>query len=132
MQNNQNPQSPKDSYKDIIIKQVKEAYDDELKTNLMKFKEANITTQAAAGQKLTLEVDVLRKALNIFGDTVYDLDLENEALKEKIKDYGDLDLEKLNQIIAYKKSNTEIEDKNKRILSRLNQTMDKSRMIQKK
>ena len=103
-----------------------------MKNNLTKFKEANITTQAAAGQKLTLEVDVLRKALNIFGDTVYDLDFENEALKEKLKDYGDLDPEKLNQIIAYKKSNTEIEDKNKRILSRLNQTMDKSRMIQKK
>lgn len=127
-----NLSKPSDSYKESIIKQVKQVYNDELKSTIIKFKEANISTQAAAGQRLSVEADVLRKALDIFGDTVYDLDLENEALKEKLKEYGELDIEKLKQLIEYKKSNTELEDKNKRILSRLSLTMDKSKMIQKK
>lgn len=123
---------PNASYKESIINHVKETYIDELKNSVVKFQAANITTQAVAGQKLSVEVDVLRKVLDIFGETVYDLDLENEALREKLNEYGVLDLEKLKQLIEHKKSNTELEDKNKRILSRLNLTIDKSKMIQKK
>lgn len=127
-----NSANASESYRDAIIKRVKETYNEEIKTSALRFKEANITTQAATGQRLNIEVEVLRKAFNLCGDTIYDLDVENDLLKEQLKEYGDLDIDKMMKLMAYKKSNIELEEKNKRILSRLSQTMDKSRMIDKK
>ena len=57
-----------------------------------------------------------RQAINIMGDTIYELDLENEALKKHIGDHNPEYL--ISEINIIKKNDTTSE-KHKRLLARL-------------
>ncbi len=53
-----------------------------IKDKLIKVKDMNTATRAEVATKLIIDSEVIRSALNIVGDAIYDLSVDNEILNE--------------------------------------------------
>ena len=55
--------------------------------DLKDFNQQSLSTQAKKGEQLTSMMPAIKKALNLLGDDIIDLSVENDALKNQIGDY---------------------------------------------
>ena len=108
-----------DVKKNIIIKS-------KINNELEKFSGLNLAEKAQLCETLVVERRVLRQAAEIMGNTIYDLDIENERLRHQI---GVVDKSKLAQFITKTKINDTPSNKNSRIKERLQQQMLKIKSV---
>ena len=55
--------------------------------DLKDFNQQSLTTQAKKGEQLTSMMPAIKKAINVLGDDIIELSVENDALKNQIGDY---------------------------------------------
>ena len=55
--------------------------------DLKDFNQQSLSTQAKKGEQLTSMMPAIKKAVNLLGDDIIDLSVENDALKNQIGDY---------------------------------------------
>ena len=60
---------------------------DETIEDLKDFNSQSLSTRSKKGEQLVSKMPAIKKAFNLLGDDIVDLSTENDALKEKIRDY---------------------------------------------
>ena len=60
---------------------------------LKEFNSQSLTTQAKKGEQLITMMPAIKKAFNLMGDDIIELDAENKSLKNKIGNYDEKWLE---------------------------------------
>ena len=70
---------------------------------LKEFNNQSLVTQAKKGEQLISMMPAIKKAFNLMGDDIIELDAENQTLKNKI---GEYDKEWLEESICCKTSQT--------------------------
>jgi hypothetical protein len=98
----------------------------EVATAIAKYKSASLATQAAAGEKMIAQVTVYDEAIQIMGDSIYDLNVENDSLRTMI---GHVDEKEVQDLCQKRKMNDSRNDKNKIILASLKKTISKNKAI---
>lgn len=96
---------------------------EEIVKALQAYKSTNLATQAEIGAKLTAQVKVYEEAVTIMGENIYDLNVENDALRNLI---GNVNEKEVQDICQQKKLNNTTDDKHKIILASLHKTMTKN------
>lgn len=99
---------------------------DEVVKALTAYKSADLSTQAKTGEKLIAQVKVYEEAVQIMGDNIYELNVENDTLRNII---GNVDEKKVAELCQQKKQNDSRVDKNKIILASLQKTMSKNKAV---
>ena len=92
--------------------------------DLKDFNQQSLSTQAKKGEQLTSMMPAIKKALNVLGDDIIELSVENDALKNQIGDYDQKWLEEskaklLKDINDEKRANL--------IMSRMKKQMNKNK-----
>jgi len=107
-----------------------------IKERLLETKEMNIATMAAQTPKLIINVECLKTAMNIAGDTIYDLTIdnnvlqeENNDLKEELGKYTKIDYEKLKNNERDRRRKLHNQEKGKIILEKLRITVNKTKQL---
>ena len=62
--------------------------------DLKEFTQQSLTTQAKKGEQLVSMMPAIKKAFNLMGDNILELSVENESLKNQIRDYDEKWLQK--------------------------------------
>ena len=116
---------------DEIIEELSsdKTFNDKLLLEFNDFNSLSITSKAAASNTIFIKAKQYEAAMKIAGETILDLDLENDELKEKLYSYGEYNKEEINKKVQFKKLNGSNEDNNKRIRKRLLRTLEKSKSI---
>ena len=57
--------------------------------DLKDFNNQSLTTQAKKGEQLVSMMPAIKKAFNLMGDDIVELNVENESLKNQIGDYDE-------------------------------------------
>ena len=57
--------------------------------DLKEFNQQSLTTQAKKGEQLVSMMPAIKEALNLLGDDIVELSVENESLKSQIGDYDE-------------------------------------------
>ena len=57
--------------------------------DLKDFNQQSLSTQAKKGEQLVSMMPAIKKALNLLGDDIVELSVENESLKNQIGDYDE-------------------------------------------
>jgi hypothetical protein len=111
-----------------IIDYVKSqpATKEEVTKALQAYKSADLATQAETGGRLIAQVKVYEEAVQIMGDNIYDLNVENDSLRNII---GNVDEKKVQELCQQKKLSDTKNDRNKIILASLQKTMLKSKAV---
>ena len=80
---------------DLAIELVKndKSVRDNTVLELKEFNNQSLTTQAKKGEQLITMMPAIKKAFNLMGDDIIELDAENQALKNKIGIYDEKWLE---------------------------------------
>ena len=98
-----------------------------------KFNKQSYTTRSELGRNALIQSSVYKEAINFMGDTYNDMDIEIEQkdnkiifLENKIGITDDKLIEEMNRLHLNKISN---EEKNDRIINRLNKTLNKHNYI---
>ena len=55
--------------------------------DLKDFNQQSLSTQAKKGEQLVSMMPAIKKAFNLLGDDIFELSVENDALKNQIGDY---------------------------------------------
>ena len=107
-----------------IIEYVKNHSDTNLKIRgeLIELKKQNVSTQAIRAEELTANLVVYSKAIEMMGDEIFDLGIENETLREKL---GDVDEKWLSETKQRNKLSYNDEAKKKFILERMKKQCSK-------
>ena len=92
--------------------------------DLKDFNQQSLSTQAKKGEQLTSMMPAIKKAINVLGDDIIEISVENDALKNQIGDYDQKWLEEskaklLKDINDEKRANI--------IMSRMKKQMDKNK-----
>jgi hypothetical protein len=103
----------------------------DVKLELEKYDSAAIVNQAAAGRTFMFQKEAYRKTILIAGDVIYEQALENDAMRDKLKEYGVYDKQEIDNMVTIKKNNTENPEKNSRILSIVREKMKRNKRINK-
>jgi predicted metalloprotease with PDZ domain len=98
----------------------------EIIENIKDFKKQSLATQAKKGEELVAMMPAVKKAFNIMADDIYELSTENEILKDKI---GDYDENWLKESKVKLMANTTEDKKNKLILERMRNQLNKANKI---
>ena len=90
--------------------------------DLKEFSSQSLTTQAKKGEQLVSMMPAIKKALNLMGDDIVELSVENESLKNQIGEYDEKWLQEskvklLKEIDDEKRANL--------IMSRMKKQMEK-------
>ena len=100
-----------------------------------KYNNQSFATRSKLGENALIQSSVYKEAINIMGDTINDMDMEIEQkdnkisfLENKIGVTDDKVIEEMKNLDLNKISNNE---KNKRIMNRLNKTLNKHNYIKK-
>ena len=90
--------------------------------DLKEFNSQSLHTQAKKGEQLVALMPAIKKAFNLLGDDIVDLNTENDALKNKIGDYDEKWLQE-----SKAKLLRDIDDKKRAdlIMSRMRKQMNK-------
>ena len=98
-----------------------------------KYNNQSYATRSKLGENALIQRSIYRKAINIMGDTINDMDIEIEQkdkkiafLENKIGVTDDKVIEEKNRLDLNKLPD---EEKNIRIMNRLNKTLDKHKYI---
>ena len=80
---------------DLAIQLVKndKSVRDNTVLELKEFNAQSLTTQAKKGEQLITMMPAIKKAFNLMGDDIIELDAENKTLKNKIGEYDEKWLE---------------------------------------
>ena len=121
------------------IVKIAKASDDtkkELTERLTAVNKLNTGEKAALTMKLMTDKVVYEEAIKIMGDAINDSEIENEALKTKNSflenELSAKDKERINEVYNGKKKELQNDDnKNSRIMNRLNKTLNKAKEITK-
>src|SRR5271156_703746 len=107
-----------------IIEYVKNNIETNLKIKeeLIELKKQNVSTQAKRAEELTANLVVYSKAIEMMGDEIFDLGIENETLREKL---GDVDEKWLTEEIQRIKISHNEGTKKKFILERMQKQYSK-------
>jgi len=98
----------------------------QIKADLIEYNKQGLVTQAKKGEELTAIVPVIKQAIQIMGDDIYELGIENEILRDKM---GNVDEKWLSQTKVNIMSKTMIPEKNNYILNRMKNQIAKSRQV---
>ena len=90
--------------------------------DLKEFNSQSLSTKAAKAEQLVSMMPAIKKAFNLLGDDIVDLNTENDALKNNIGDYDEKWLEE-----SKAKLLKDIDDKKRAdlIMSRMKKQMEK-------
>ena len=98
-----------------------------------KYNNQSYATKSILGKNALIQSSIYKKAINIMGDTFNDMDIENEQkdnkisfLENKIGITDDKVIEEMNRLDL---NNISDKEKNKRIMNRLNKTLNKHNYI---
>ena len=115
----------------IIQKDTK--IQNEISNIIDKYNNQSFATRSKLGENALIQSSVYKEAINIMGDTINDMDKEIEQkdnkisfLEKKIGVTDDKVIEEMNRLDLNKISNNE---KNNRIMNRLNKTLNKHNYI---
>ena len=115
----------------IIQKDTK--IQNEISNIIEKYNNQSFATRLKLGENAIIQSSVYKEAINIMGDTINDMDMEIEQkdnkiafLENKIGVTDDKVIEEMNRLDLNKISNNE---KNNRIMNRLNKTLNKHNYI---
>lgn len=89
-----------------------------LAVDLIKFKNCNVATKAAASETLFIQTKQLESALELAGDTIYNVGCERDVYKERLEEIGEIDQIEINNSILNRKLAPQSE-KNNYILQEL-------------
>lgn len=110
--------------KDNISNDIAQKIADELND----YNEQNLLTKAKMGEELTMELIIRNKAIDIMGDALYDLETENDVLRQEMgHDFDEQWLQKKKKILNEKTSSTE---KNQKIIKILKKQCNKMKALQ--
>lgn len=111
-----------------IIETIKEKPEvkAEVQKALQSYTEANLATQAKIGAILTVQNKVYEEAVIIMGDTIYDLEIENDTLRGFI---GAVDESLVQKQCEQKKRQDNRDEKNRRILQSINKKIASSQVL---
>ena len=103
----------------------------QIRSDLIKFNKQNLVTQAKKGEELVAIVPVIKQAIQIMGDDIYELGVENDILRNKM---GDVDEKWLSQTKTNITSNSTnspegLARKNAYILNRMKNQIAKSKQV---
>jgi hypothetical protein len=106
----------------------------ELSERLIGLNKLNTGEKAALTMKLMTDKVVYEEAINIMGEAINDCEIENEALQAKNtlleNELSTQDKERINEVYNGKKKELQNdENKNSRIMNRLNKTLNKAKQI---
>ena len=98
-----------------------------------KYNNQSYSTKSKLGENASIQSSIYKEAINIMGDTINDMDIEIEQkdtkisfLENKIGITDDKVIEEMNRLDL---NNVSDKVKNKRIMNRLNKTLDKHNYI---
>ena len=111
-----------------ILEYVKSQKDTKLKIReeLVELNKQNVATQAKKAEELTANLVVYNEAIIMMGDEIFDLGVENEALRDKI---GEVDEKWLGESKNRIKLSYDDARKNKFILERMKRQTQKLKAI---
>ena len=106
---------------DDILNQIKNdpKFYQDISKEFKNIKEMQLVNKAALSEKLFVNYKKVEKAMEIAGETIYDLSLENDELISKLEEVGTYDKEIINKAVKFRKLNSNNDDKNKVIRERL-------------
>jgi hypothetical protein len=93
-----------------------------IREELVELNKHNVATQAKKAEELTANLVVYNEAIKLMGDEIFDLGVENEALRDKI---GEVDEKWLNESKNRIKLSYNDTKKNKFILERMRRQTQK-------
>jgi hypothetical protein len=93
-----------------------------IREELVELNKQNVATQAKKAEELTANLVVYNEAIKLMGDEIFDLGVENEALRDKI---GEVDEKWLNESKNRIKLSYNDTKKNKFILERMRRQTQK-------
>ncbi len=108
-----------------FVRQLPETKD-EMKSALVKFEHADLSTKAEVGKNLLIDHKIAEKAIQIMGDTIYEQTVENGVLRNMI---GNVNDSLVQELVDKKKSKDSSDERNKVILQQLNKTVQRSRQL---
>jgi len=116
---------------DDILKEIQKDKDffKEIEGEYINVKSMEIINKAALSEKLFVNYKIVDKALEIAGETIVDLSIENDELTKQLQQYGTYDEEKIEKAVNFKKTNTNNDDYNKILKQNLLRTINKSKAI---
>ena len=90
--------------------------------DLKEFNQQSLTTQAKKGEQLVSMMPAIKKAFNLMGDDIVELNVENETLKNQIGEYDEKWLQESKARLL-----KDIDDKKRAdlIMSRMRKQMEK-------
>ena len=97
-----------------------------IREELVELNKQNVATQAKKAEELTTNLVVYNEAIKMMGDEIFDLGVENEALRDKI---GEVDEKWLSESKNRIKLSYNDEKKNKFILERMKRQTQKLKAI---
>jgi hypothetical protein len=98
----------------------------EVTKEMQEYSKQSLNTKAELGLNYLHKSKIYEKCINIMGDSIYDLESENQVLKKEIGDIDQVYIDK--KVKEHKLSNDK--NKNNIILSRLKKTMTKVKEMQ--
>ena len=93
------------------------------------FKNLSKINKLEASDQLYIKYRKFENAANIMAETIVDLVDENEILKAEIIEYGVYDDAKIKEKIKEAKMSSTVENNTKKLLSRLQLTINKSKLL---
>jgi hypothetical protein len=105
-----------------------------IKEKMIKVKDMNTATRAELATKLLIDSEVIRSALNIAGDTIYDLSVDNEILNDKNnelkKHLTSVERNKIDDMYKDRKEHVKAnDDRRVRILGEIRKTLSKNKQL---
>ncbi len=108
-----------------------------IKERLIEVKDMNVATRATVTPKLIIEVECFKTAMNIAGETIYNLKVDNDILqeentnlKDELEKYTKVDYEQLAKNERERRLRKQQEDKKGQIiLEELRKTVRMSRQL---
>jgi hypothetical protein len=98
----------------------------EVTKEMQEFNKQSLNTKAELGLNYLHKSKIYEKCINIMGDSIYDLECENQVLKKEI---GEIDQAYIDKKVKEQKLSND-KNKNDIILNRLKKTMTKVKQIQ--
>ena len=119
---------------DEIIKCIKndDAFYEDIKDDFQILKQSSIVNKAAASESLFINYKTLERAMDIAGDTIYDLSTERDILKNKLDSYGEYNAEEVKKLLQNKKIKQSNDEKSKIIKQELLKTLQKAKALTNK
>lgn len=98
----------------------------EICSAVQEYNKLDLSTKEAIGRNLLISNKVFTQTMEVMGDTIYDISVENDALRDQI---GKVNEEKVKDFSYQRKAMDTKDDKNKIILNKLSKTLQKSKAI---